>query len=224
MALDAAGSTLQSVGNYDLVEKIAEGGMGTVYKGRHRITGAIVAVKVVPKGEASPIIHHRFLAEITDLLVSEGSPDRVLEAVADALRQIVPHDTLTIYEADVPLRVLRPVLVRDTWADEILFGAGVAVDDENLVNWCISWHPTRALTAEERAAMHAGLSIHVMDYAPATPEMLIEPASNPSSFSSFTRTLVSFSISVRNGPWPGSRSVIATPAAPMRAVRPTRCT
>src|SRR4029077_2336534 len=40
-------SELQQVGNYDLVEKIAEGGMGTVYKGRHRITGAIADAKVV---------------------------------------------------------------------------------------------------------------------------------------------------------------------------------
>jgi phenylpropionate dioxygenase-like ring-hydroxylating dioxygenase large terminal subunit len=44
----------------------------------------------------------------------------------------------------------------------------VPVDDEHLVNWCISWRGTRALTAEERAAMDAGLSIHVMDYAAAT--------------------------------------------------------
>ncbi|MGQ4810505.1 Phthalate 4,5-dioxygenase oxygenase subunit [Candidatus Entotheonellaceae bacterium PAL068K] len=44
----------------------------------------------------------------------------------------------------------------------------VPVDDENLVNWCISWHPTRALTADELAAMHAGLSIHITTYAPAT--------------------------------------------------------
>jgi phenylpropionate dioxygenase-like ring-hydroxylating dioxygenase large terminal subunit len=46
----------------------------------------------------------------------------------------------------------------------------VPVDDEHLVNWCISWHGTRALTAEERAAMGAGLSIHIPDYAPATSE------------------------------------------------------
>ncbi len=44
----------------------------------------------------------------------------------------------------------------------------VPVDDDNLVNWCISWHPTRDLTAEELAAMHAGLSIHLTTYAPAT--------------------------------------------------------
>ena len=32
--------TMQSVGNYDLLEKIAEGGMGAIYRGRHRDTGA----------------------------------------------------------------------------------------------------------------------------------------------------------------------------------------
>ena len=36
------------LGLYDLIEKIAEGGMGTVYKGQHIQTGAIVAVKVLP--------------------------------------------------------------------------------------------------------------------------------------------------------------------------------
>jgi eukaryotic-like serine/threonine-protein kinase len=40
---------LQSVSHYDLVEKIAEGGMGTVYRGRDQLTGKTVAVKVVPK-------------------------------------------------------------------------------------------------------------------------------------------------------------------------------
>jgi hypothetical protein len=42
------------------------------------------------------------------------------------------------------------------------------VDDVNHVNWCISWNPTRPLTDEERAAMGAGASIHIMDHAPAT--------------------------------------------------------
>ncbi|HET9489742.1 MAG TPA: Rieske 2Fe-2S domain-containing protein [Methylomirabilota bacterium] len=46
----------------------------------------------------------------------------------------------------------------------------VPVDDEHLVNWCISWHGARPLTAEERAALGAGLSIHILDYAPATSE------------------------------------------------------
>jgi len=38
----------QSIGSYDLLDKIAEGGMGTVYKGRHRDTGLVVAIKIVP--------------------------------------------------------------------------------------------------------------------------------------------------------------------------------
>ena len=46
----------------------------------------------------------------------------------------------------------------------------VPVDDEHFVNWCISWHPGRALTAEELTAMRAGSSIHVTSYAPATDE------------------------------------------------------
>jgi eukaryotic-like serine/threonine-protein kinase len=36
------------LGLYDLIEKIAEGGMGTVYKAQHIQTGAVVAVKVLP--------------------------------------------------------------------------------------------------------------------------------------------------------------------------------
>jgi phthalate 4,5-dioxygenase len=46
----------------------------------------------------------------------------------------------------------------------------VPVDDEHMVNWCVSWHPGRPLTADEREAMQAGSSIHIMDYAPATSE------------------------------------------------------
>ncbi len=46
----------------------------------------------------------------------------------------------------------------------------VPVDDEHFVNWCISWHPGRALTADELTAMRAGSSIHVTSYAPATDE------------------------------------------------------
>jgi phenylpropionate dioxygenase-like ring-hydroxylating dioxygenase large terminal subunit len=56
----------------------------------------------------------------------------------------------------------------------------VPVDDEHLVNWCVSWHPTRALTVAEREAMHAGASIHVMDYARATDDAYgdIRPSAN----------------------------------------------
>lgn len=54
-----------------------------------------------------------------------------------------------------------PVLHSHVW---------IPIDDDHLVNWCISWHPTRALTEEELAEFRAGSSIHVMAYAPATSE------------------------------------------------------
>jgi phthalate 4,5-dioxygenase oxygenase subunit len=44
----------------------------------------------------------------------------------------------------------------------------VPIDDEHLVNWCISWHPTRAVTADEVAALRNGMGIHVTSYAPPT--------------------------------------------------------
>ncbi len=35
------------LGNFDIVSKIADGGMGTVYKAKNRLTGQIVAIKVI---------------------------------------------------------------------------------------------------------------------------------------------------------------------------------
>ena len=43
---------LESVGDYDLIKKIAEGGMGAVYQGRHKNGGPIVAIKIVPENTA----------------------------------------------------------------------------------------------------------------------------------------------------------------------------
>jgi serine/threonine protein kinase len=55
---------VSSVGNYDIVAKIAEGGMGTVYKARHRPTGMIVAVKIVaPAAARNPVLMTRFERE-----------------------------------------------------------------------------------------------------------------------------------------------------------------
>lgn len=59
-----APNTMQSIGNYDLVEKIAEGGMGSIYRGRKRDTGQIVAIKIMPPHMASnPVLLKRFEQE-----------------------------------------------------------------------------------------------------------------------------------------------------------------
>ena len=64
MGLDTSKATMQSIGNYDLLEKIAEGGMGAIYKGRHRDGGQFVAIKIMPAHMASnPILLKRFEQE-----------------------------------------------------------------------------------------------------------------------------------------------------------------
>lgn len=64
MALDFVIPDQGRVGDYDLIEKIAEGGMGTVYKGRHNGTGQMVAIKIVPPHLlAHPVYRRRFEKE-----------------------------------------------------------------------------------------------------------------------------------------------------------------
>jgi serine/threonine-protein kinase len=49
---------------YEIVEKIADGGMGAIYKVRHRLVGAVRVVKVLhPHLEAQPDLRARFLRE-----------------------------------------------------------------------------------------------------------------------------------------------------------------
>ncbi|HEX4611912.1 MAG TPA: serine/threonine-protein kinase, partial [Urbifossiella sp.] len=60
------------LGAYDVVSKIAEGGMGTVYKGRDRRTGEVVAIKVISPGtNRNPTVLLRFEREFTAARVLE---------------------------------------------------------------------------------------------------------------------------------------------------------
>src|SRR5262245_22793776 len=64
MPAEAPRTVLQTVGNYDLLEKIAEGGMGTVYRGRDRTSGQVVAVKLVsPQMASNEVFRQRFEKE-----------------------------------------------------------------------------------------------------------------------------------------------------------------
>ena len=73
---------------------------------------------------------YRRLADVFHDVLAEQSLDALLDRIADALAELVPHDSLTIYEADEPRRLLIPVWARDKWADKILadtcpFGRGL---------------------------------------------------------------------------------------------------
>src|SRR5437764_11894326 len=70
--------------------------------------------------EAELVESYRRLADVFHEVLAEQSLDAVLVRIADALHDLIPHDTLTIYEADEGQEVLTPVLARDQWADEIM--------------------------------------------------------------------------------------------------------
>ena len=76
------------------------------------------------------VVSYRRLADIFHDVLAEQSLDALLERVADTLAELVPYDTLTIFQADEGQRVLLPVLARDQWAEKILrtrvkFGQGI---------------------------------------------------------------------------------------------------
>lgn len=56
--------TLRTVGDYDLLSKIADGGMGSVYRARNNLTNDIVAIKIVPANMANnTVLLRRFEQE-----------------------------------------------------------------------------------------------------------------------------------------------------------------
>src|SRR5947208_1706185 len=85
-----------SLGEYEILNKIADGGMCPVYRARHRVTGRIVAVKVLPATTAkSAVLVRRFeqefrasrklahpnLVRALDFCDGESSPFLVMEYI-----------------------------------------------------------------------------------------------------------------------------------------------
>ena len=63
---------------------------------------------------------YRRLADVFHEVLAEQSLDALLVRIADTLADLVPHGSLTIYEADESQGILNPVLARDQWADEVM--------------------------------------------------------------------------------------------------------
>src|SRR5437763_2124317 len=73
------------------------------------------------------------LADVFHEVLAEQSLDALLVRIADALGDLIPHDTLTIYEADEAQSVLTAVFARDEYADEIM--ATQLGFDEGITGW-----------------------------------------------------------------------------------------
>jgi diguanylate cyclase (GGDEF)-like protein len=83
-----------------------------------------------PTGSRPLVQSYRRLADVFHEILSEQSLDNLLERIADTLAELIPYDSLSIYQADEAQTELVPVLARDQWADEIMksrrgFGQGI---------------------------------------------------------------------------------------------------
>jgi serine/threonine protein kinase len=101
-------SVPKTVGDYQIVEKIAEGGMGTVYKARHRETGQVVAIKMVSSDmlsnavllkrfenefRAASRLDHPNIVRALDFGTAAGRPYLVMEFVdGESLGQKLERD------------------------------------------------------------------------------------------------------------------------------------
>jgi diguanylate cyclase (GGDEF)-like protein len=90
------------------------------------------SLRLLPEEEPAGALveSYRRLADVFHDVLAEQSLDALFDRMAAALAELVPHDSLAIYEADEPRRLLVPVWVRDKWADKILadtcpFGVGL---------------------------------------------------------------------------------------------------
>jgi len=109
---------------------------------------------------------YRRLADVFHEVLAELSLDALLVRIADALTDLIPHDTLTIYEADEAHGLLVPVLARDTWADEIM--RTTIRFDEGITGWA----------ARNREAVHVDQAhldprVRFVPGTPIDPEALI---------------------------------------------------
>src|SRR2546423_12322330 len=93
---------------------------------------------------------YKRLADVFHQLLAEQELDTLLEQVAETLGDIVPYDTLTVYEAEEAARELVAVYARDRWADQIVgsrifYGEGITgwagLDREPLLANAAHTHP-----------------------------------------------------------------------------------
>jgi diguanylate cyclase (GGDEF)-like protein len=76
---------------------------------------------------------YRRLADVFHEVLAEQSLDALLVRIADTLADLVPHESMTIYEADESQGILNPVLARDDWADQVM--QKLVRFDEGVTGW-----------------------------------------------------------------------------------------
>jgi diguanylate cyclase (GGDEF)-like protein len=119
-----------------------------------------------PAGDPTLVESYRRLADVFHEVLAEQSLDALLVRIADTVGDLIPHDTLTIYEADETKRVLKPVLVRDVYADEIM--STTVSFAEGITGWATR-HREAVLTNQA----HLDPRVRTVPGTPLEPEALI---------------------------------------------------
>jgi diguanylate cyclase (GGDEF)-like protein len=125
----------------------------------------------MPGDAAVPTEHelvesYRRLADVFHDVLAEQSLDALLVRIADALGDLIPHDTLTIYEADESHETLTAVFARDQYADEIM--ATQIAFSEGITGWAARH---REATLVNQA--HLDPRVRFVPGTPIDPEALI---------------------------------------------------
>lgn len=121
-------------------------------------------LRLLPEDGVAPpapelVESYRRLADIFHEVLAEESLEAVLVRIGDTLADLIPHDMLTIYEADEVHGILAPMLVRDEYADEIMQTS--VRFDEGVTGWVAS-------RREAALVNHAHLDPRVR-FVPGTP-------------------------------------------------------
>jgi diguanylate cyclase (GGDEF)-like protein len=117
-------------------------------------------------GDTTLVESYRKLADVFHEVLAEQSLDALLVRIADTVGELIPHDTLTIYEGDEAKRVLKPVLVRDVYADEIM--RTVVSFSQGITGWAVR---NREAVLSNQA--HLDPRVQTVPGTPAEPEALI---------------------------------------------------
>jgi diguanylate cyclase (GGDEF)-like protein len=120
-------------------------------------------------GDSTLVESYRRLADVFHEVLAEQTLDTLLVRIADVVGDLIPHDTLTIYEADEAEGVLKPVLVvRDPYADEIMSSSLSFAEGEGLTGWAVSRR--EAVLANQA---HNDPRVRTVPGTPIEPESLI---------------------------------------------------
>jgi diguanylate cyclase (GGDEF)-like protein len=117
-------------------------------------------------GDATLVESYRRLADVFHEVLAEQTLDALLVRIAETVGELIPLDTLTIYEADETKRVLKPVLVRDVYADEIM--STTITFAEGITGWA-----TRHREAVLSNQAHLDPRVRTVPGTPLEPEALI---------------------------------------------------